>query len=373
VNTDAFVPTDPAVLDDLHDRLRRFRAVPTVELGRPLGVPPALLTTLRRHWLHDFDWRAQERRIAAHPWVETRHAALPVRAIVSRATGSADVVLLLHGWPDSVLRFERVLPHLTGISYVVPALPGFPFAAPVPGGGLSATAAADALADAMAEFGFDRYVVSAGDVGCDVAEALAARHPDRVSAMHLTDVSQTHYLIDPPTDLDDDERAYVESGHRWQAAEGGYMHEQSTRPHTLAVGLGDSPAGLAAWIVEKLIGWTDSDGSLTDVFSYDEALTWVTAYWVTGTIGTSFTPYATSGVKDWPRIDIPTVFTIFAHDLVNAPRRFAERFFAVAQWREYSHGGHFAAWEKPDDYLWGVRAALRVARPAGAAQAPSST
>ena len=140
------------------------------------------------------------------------------------------------------------------------------------------------------------------------------------------------------------------------------MHEQSTRPNTLAVALGDSPAGLAAWIGEKLVRWTDGDGSLTDVFSLDEALTWVTAYWVSGCIGTSFTPYAAGGAKGWPRLEIPTVFTIFAHDLVNVPRHFAERFFDVVAWREYDRGGHFAAWERPEDYLWGVRTALAEQR-----------
>jgi hypothetical protein len=114
-----------------------------------------------------------------------------------------------------------------------------------------------AVAAAMADLGYDRYVVSAGDVGCDVAEALAARHPDRVAALHLTDVFQYRFLVDPPQDLTADERAYVERGHAWQAAEGGYMHEQSTKPHTLAVALGDSPAGQAAWILEKLRTWTD--------------------------------------------------------------------------------------------------------------------
>ncbi len=137
------------------------------------------------------------------------------------------------------------------------------------------------------------------------------------------------------------------------------MHEQSTRPDTLAVGLGDSPAGLAAWIVEKLVRWTDGNGRLESVFTADQALTWVTAYWVTGTIGTSFGPYALGGAKDWPRIEIPTVFTVFPKDLVNAPRQFAERFFRVVEWREYDRGGHFAAWECPDDYLWGLSTALR--------------
>lgn len=120
------------------------------------------------------------------------------------------------------------------------------------------------------------------------------------------------------------------------------MHEQSTRPRTLAVGLGDSPAGMAAWILEKLIDWTD-----------------------TGAIGTSFTPYAAAAPKDWPRIEIPTVMTVFPRDLVNAPRQFVERFFSVVDWREFPHGGHFAAWEQPADYVEGVRRALGRAHPGG--------
>jgi pimeloyl-ACP methyl ester carboxylesterase len=220
---------------------------------------------------------------------------------------------------------------------------------------------AEAVAVAMAALGYERYVVSAGDVGCDVAEALAAAHPDRVAALHLTDVSQYRFLVDPPQDLSDAERAYVAHGHRWQASEGGYMHEQSTKPHTLAVGLGDSPAGLAAWILEKLRSWTNCGGDVESVFTRDELLTWITAYWVAGAIGTSFTPYAESGEARLARVEIPAVFTIFAKDLDNAPREFAERFFDVRSWSEHRSGGHFAAWERPQEYEAGVRAAAALA------------
>jgi pimeloyl-ACP methyl ester carboxylesterase len=356
MTSNAFDPTPPEVIDDLRERLRRFRPVRDVGLHGYRGVEPSLVERLVERWRTGFDWAAQEARIAAYPWEQTTRSAVPIRAIVSRAPAPAPVVLLLHGWPDSVLRFERVFPRLGDVTFVAPALPGFPFAAP--SAGMSAVDMADAVAEAMTELGFDRYAISAGDVGCDVAEALAGRHPEAVTALHLTDVSQLHYLLDPPADLDEEEREYVASGHRWQASEGGYMHEQSTRPDTLAVGLGDSPAGLAAWIVEKLVRWTDSDGDLNRVFTDDEALTWVSAYWVTGAIGTSFGPYAASRPADWPRVAAPTVFTIFPKDLVNAPRRFAERYFDVVAWRDYEAGGHFAAWERPDDYLWGLRRAL---------------
>lgn len=356
--SDTFEPASPAVLDDLDERLRRFRAVPGVGGSVDRGIEASWLRPLLRTWTERYRWREHERRIAAYPWAQSE-TEVPVRAIVAPAPADRPVVLLLHGWPDSVLRFERVIPELADVTLVIPALPGYPFAAPTQRGGFSSVELADAVAAAMIDFGFDSYVVSAGDVGCDVAEALAARHSDAVRALHLTDVSQYHFLVGLPDDLDDQERAYVEHGRRWQQQEGGYMHEQSTRPDTLAVGLGDSPAGLLAWIGEKLLRWTDSRDA--PAFTDEELLTWVTAYWTSGSIGTSFAPYAAASPKGWGRVETPTVFTIFPQDLVNAPRRFADRFFAVADWREFERGGHFGAWERPADYVWGVRRAIALA------------
>jgi pimeloyl-ACP methyl ester carboxylesterase len=350
---------EQSVLDDLRTRLRAYRrvAVPA-GYGWSRGVDGDYLARLIAYWVDAYDWREHEARIRTLPWVR----AGEIRAVHLRAAdGDAVPVLLLHGWPDSILRFERVLPLLADLHLIVPALPGFPFAVPVARRGLSSPDIAETVADAMAELGYDRYVVSAGDVGCDVAEALAAGHPDRVAALHLTDVSQYRFLVNPPQDLSDAERVYVERGHHWQATEGGYMHEQSTKPHTLAVGLGDSPAGLAAWILEKLRSWTDCDGDVETVFTRDELLTWITAYWVSGAIGTSFTPYASTGSRATGRIDVPAAFTIFPKDLVNAPREFAERFFDVRSWTEEPAGGHFAAWERPSEYAAGVGAAVAFA------------
>ncbi|MHC3474988.1 epoxide hydrolase family protein [Streptomyces sp. 7R007] len=363
----AYAPpaVEPAVLDDLRSRLRAYRRLDLPHgFGWERGVDADYLSELVGYWADSYDWQKHEARIRSLPWVLTGSGGTPVRSIHLRSADPGAVpVLLLHGWPDSTLRFDKVLPLLADLHLVVPALPGFPFAAPITQKGMSAPAMAEAVFAAMTELGYDRYVISAGDVGCDVAEALAASHPERVMALHLTDVSQYHFLIEPPHDLSEAERAYVSYGHRWQATEGGYMHEQSTKPHTLAVGLGDSPAGLAAWLVEKLRTWTDCDGDVEAVFTRDELLTWITAYWVSGAIGTSFTPYVESGPKPAGRINVPTAFTIFPKDLVNAPREFASRFFDVRSWTEHSTGGHFAAWECPEEYAAGVRAAVNLSSP----------
>src|SRR6478609_7372138 len=179
--------------------------------------------------------------------------------------------------------------------------------------GMSTFDMADLVADALAELGIERYVVSGGDIGSSVAEHLAASHAEAVSALHFTDVPYSHLFAVDPDDLSQPERDYLDAGRTWQMAEGAYALEQATKPHTLAAALGDSPVGLLAWILEKLRSWSDSDGDVETVYSRDELLTWVTLYWVSGAIGTSFAPYSenTGGI------------TMFPGDLVPAPREFA--------------------------------------------------
>ena len=360
--TEVFPRVDDETLRDLGERLRRYRRVPVPSGdGWSRGVAPDFLDGLIGYWRDHFDYRAQERRIAALPWTVHDDATVPMRLLHHVVDDSRPTVLLLHGWPDSILRFERLLPLLADVNLVVPCLPGFPFSLPVPQGGMSAVEMAGAVGELMDELGHDRYVVSAGDIGSAVAEALAAARPHRVAALHLTDVSQRHFMDELPADLTPQEREYVDRGETWQADEGAYSHEQSTKPHTLAAALGDSPAGLASWIVEKLRTWTDCGGDVESVFTKDELLTWVMAYWVTGTVGTSFSPYVSDDGRPWDKVLTPTVFMIFPHDLVNAPRHFAERLFDVRVWKELDRGGHFAAWERPDDYAWGVRQAIELA------------
>ena len=352
-----------AALDDLRERLRRFREVPLPHgHGWDRGVDPAHLRALVQHWAEAYDWRAHEEQVRAWPWVRSSGGAVPLRAVHQRSTRpGSPALLLLHGWPDSVLRFAKVLPLLRDVDVVVPALPGFPFAVQLDEPGVRPREMAAACAALMAELGHERYVVSAGDVGSEVADWVAADDAEHVVALHLTDVSQNRYRVDPPTDLSEEERAYVARGQAWQEAEGGYSHEQATKPHTLAVALGDSPAGTAAWVAEKLRSWTDSHGDVGSVFTRDELLTWVSAYWFSDAIGTSFTAYVDGGPKPDGRLAVPTAFTVFPRDLVNAPRTFAERFYDVRVWREEPSGGHFAAWEQPEAFVRGVRDALELA------------
>jgi pimeloyl-ACP methyl ester carboxylesterase len=340
--------------DHMRERLRRTRRVTTPwSEDATRGIGGARLDALLDRWANGYDWGVHERRIGEFPWETVRAGDTDLRVIHQRAADpDAPVVVLLHGWPDSVLRFERVLPLLADLQVVVPALPGFPFAAPLTTPGMSVNRIAGIVADALDELGYPRYTLSGGDVGGTVAELLAAEHPDRVAALHLTNVAPQRALTADPAELAPDAAAYLRRSAQWFRSEGGYIAQQSTRPNTLAVALGDSPAGLAAWIVEKLESWSDESA-----FTTDELLTWVTAYWVTGTIGTSFTAYAEPAALP-DRIDTPTVLSVFPHDLKPEPRSYAEAFLNVRAYVEHPAGGHFAAWEQPEAYAEDVRRAV---------------
>ncbi|MEY9855650.1 pimeloyl-ACP methyl ester carboxylesterase [Catenulispora sp. GAS73] len=342
---------------DLRTRIHDTRRVTTPwSDDKTRGVTAGRLDELLERWADGYDWAVHERRIAEFPWTTVHVGGIDLRVIHQRAAGTeAPVVVLLHGWPDSVLRFERILPLLTDMHVVIPALPGFPFAAPLTEPGMSAARMADVVAQAVSSLGYSRYTLSGGDIGGAVAEIIAAEHPDSVASLHLTNVAPQRALTADPAKLAPDATAYLARAAQWFRAEGGYIAEQSTRPNTLAVALGDSPAGLAAWLLEKLDSWSD-----TSAFTTDELLTWISVYWETGTIGTSFAAYTEPATLPPGRIETPTVFSVFAHDIKPEPRSYAEVFLNVCEYVEHAAGGHFAAWEQPEVYVRDLRRAVEL-------------
>jgi pimeloyl-ACP methyl ester carboxylesterase len=344
------------MIDDLRERLQHRHRVTIPWSDDPArGVGGASFDALLDRWADGFDWDVHQRRIDALPWQSVKSDGIELRLIHQRsADPGAPMVVLLHGWPDSVLRFERVLPLLTDLHVVVPALPGFPFAPPLTTPGMSANRIAGIVADALDQLGYDRYMLSAGDVGGIVAEVLAAEHPGRVASLHLTNVALRRAATADPAKLALDAAGYPARAGQWSRANGGFVAEQSTRPNTLAVALGDSPAGLAAWIAEKLQAWS-SDGA----FLPDDILAWVTAYWATGAIATSFATYVEPPTLA-PYVGTPTVLSVFADDFLPAPRSYAETFLNIREYVEHPVGGHFAAWEQPEQYAADVRRAITL-------------
>jgi microsomal epoxide hydrolase len=225
------------------------------------------------------------------------------------------------------------------------------------------------------ELGYERYAAHGGDWGSTVTERIARNHPASVVGIHLTDVPFTHTFT-RPDELSPAEAEYLAGVEAFQTRDGAYAMIQGHRPQTLADGLNDSPAGLAAWLVQFFQRWSDCDGDLDKRFSKDELLTNVMIYWATGTISSSFLPYydvlhagaarwAIEKARDWVGSSkVPAGFAMFPKDVSHPPRAWAERFFRVERWTQMPRGGHFAALEEPELLAEDIRAFFRPLRAA---------
>jgi pimeloyl-ACP methyl ester carboxylesterase len=372
------------ILDDLRERLTRTRLPETDERGWRDGTDLTYLQELVTYWREQFDWRAQERKLNRFNQLRGNIEGTTVHLIHERGTGPAPLpIVLAHGWPDSPFRFTKLIPLLTdpgahggdpadAFHVVAPSVPGYGFS--LRNGTYGSGHGFGGLFHAvMRELGYEHYGAHGGDLGGYVCEQLATNHHMAVIGIHLTDVLSIHAIM-PPSDLSSEEVAYVQKIGRFQQAEGAYMHIQGTKPWTPAAALTDSPAGLAAWIVEKFHAWSDCGDDIESRFSKDELLTNIMLYWTTGTIGSSFLAYRdrmkggpTPDVKGVPPPTIgadrvPTGFAIFAKDIATPPRSWAERFYDVQRWTEVPAGGHFAALEEPERLAEEIRAFFRPLR-----------
>jgi pimeloyl-ACP methyl ester carboxylesterase len=367
-------------LADLRGRLARTRFPDEVsEAGWDYGANLAYMRELVDYWRDGFDWRDQEKAINRLGHFRAEIDGFGIHFVHERGKGPDPMPLVLtHGWPDSFFRFHKLVPMLTdparyggdpadSFDVVVPSVPGYGFSDRPTERGFTSERTADLFAKLMSdELGYRRFGAHGGDVGSGVTEKLASAHADSLIGIHLTDVPYWHLFTIPQKGLSEAERGYLEAGRRWQMEEGAYALIQSTKPQTPAYALNDSPAGLAAWIVEKFRTWSDCDGDVESRFTKDELLTNVMIYWVSETINSSFRVYYETQHNPPEHrgeyIRVPTGVAIFPKDLVPAPREFAERFFEVQRWTEMPRGGHFAAMEEPELLAEDIRAAFRSLR-----------
>ena len=286
--------------------------------------------------------------------------------------------MLTHGWPSSFTEHLPLIPLLTdpaahggraedAFDVVVTSLPGYGFSSRPAGPGLTSSRIADLWHTLMRHgLGYTRFGAHGSDIGAGVTNRLGWRHPDSVAGIHLAAVS----FAEPPPPWSPAEREYRAAVARWDEDEGAYSHVQSTKPATLAMALNDSPAGLAAWIVEKFRAWGDCDGDVETHFGRDQLLTNLTIYWATQTIGSSVRLYYEHRrhgglMPPGTRVQVPAGFAIFANEFVPAgrpPRELAERTYQVTRWSELPHGGHFAALEEPETLAEEIRAFFRPLR-----------
>ncbi|GAA2164845.1 epoxide hydrolase family protein [Actinomadura napierensis] len=348
-------------LDDLRSRLLATRwpaAWPTG--GWDAGTDAGELSRLIGHWASGYDWRAHEAAINALPSHFADIDGTPVHYL--RFDGERPGALPLvatHGWPSSFLELTGLADRLANPSryggdaadaftVIVPSLPGFAFSPQRPS--LDRTVQTHELWHRLMhdELGFDRYAAHGGDLGAGISARLGEAHPEAVVGIHVLAVAAPASY--DPSSLTPEERAHLEAVAAWSAEEGGYQHQQSTRPLTLGYGLADSPAGLLAWIVEKYRAWSDNGGDLSSRFSDDFVLTQASLYWFTRTISTSFRPYyeySKGLTRRVERVDVPTAVALFPADISRPPRSWAERTYNVTRYTRMPRGGHFAAHEEP--------------------------
>ena len=360
------IAVDEDVLRDLRDRIQRTRWPDQVTgTGWDYGTDLCYLRDLLASW-HDFDWAAQQRRLNSAAHFRAEVGGLGVHLVHERGRGPAPFPLLLtHGWPSSFTEYGRLIPLLTdpgshgadpgdAFDVVVPSLPGYGFSDRPAAPGLVFPGIAGRWHRLMTEgLGYRRFGAHGTDIGAGVTARLGLQYPQAVAGVHLSSVG----LPEPPEPWSAAEREYVAAVRRWFAEEGGYEHLQATRPQTAGYGLADSPAGLAAWIIEKFRAWSDSGGDVESRFSREQLLTNLTVYWVTGTITSSMRLYYEYGRYDTPLspaspVRVPAGFAIFGHEFRpfgQPPRELAERFFPrITRWAELPRGGHFPAAEEPE-------------------------
>ncbi|KAG8154406.1 epoxide hydrolase family protein [Burkholderia catarinensis] len=357
---------DEAV-DDLRRRLRDSR-LPILTPGEPWqqGVDGAWLRELIAYWADGFDWRAAERELNRLPQFVAEVGGQRVHFAHRRGAGPKPYPLVVtHGWPGSFFEFHLLIDRLCdpaafggdpddAFDVVAPSLPGFLFSPTPAAPGTSSFQVADRWRELMFGLGYRRFGAQGGDLGAGVSIALGARHGDAVDGIHLNFLPGTYEpAADATQPLSADEQAFLRQKNDWIALEGGYAHVHATKPHTLAVGLNDSPAGLAAWIGEKFRAWSDCDGDIARRFSRDTLLTGISLYWFTGCIGSSIQMYWENRLQPMrfaagQRMAPPVAFARFPKEIGRPLRSWVERVFDVVQWTDMPAGGHFAAMEEPD-------------------------
>jgi pimeloyl-ACP methyl ester carboxylesterase len=346
-----------AQLDDLRRRLESARWPAEIEdAGWDYGTDQSFLRAVVARWLDGYDWRATEAELNGWGSFVTEAAGQRVHLLHARADDPDAIPLVLtHGWPGSIVEFLDALPALREqFHVVVPAMPGYGFSGPTRRRGVDSGAVADAVADVMAQLGYERYVAQGGDWGGVVTRHLGERHAPNVAAIHcnMLFAMPAPGDADPMAGVTEQELAAFGAAAERIADGTAYMAQQSTRPHSLGFGLDDSPLGLAGWILEKFHAWCDTREGIP--IRTDRLIDNLMLYWLTGTGTSAARLYCesqragTSATSEWTgRVDVPTGYAIYPYELLQTPRAWAEKRYDLVHYAQQDRGGHFAAFEQP--------------------------
>jgi epoxide hydrolase len=381
------VAVDDAVLRDLKDRLARTRFPDQIDgSGWEHGVDLAYMKDLVTYWKDKYDWRAHEKKLNDLPQFTTEIDGLSIHFLHVRSKEkNALPLVLVHGWPGSVYEFHKVIGPLTdpaahggkaedAFHVVCPSLPGFGFSGKPREKGWNSGRMAETIAKLMARLGYDRYGAQGGDWGGGIVFTLARSDGGHCVGAHNNFPGGSRPTDDPLRGVTPEEMKRVEKRNQELNDHRAYGAIHGTRPLTIGYALNDSPAGLAAWVVDKFWAWSDHGGDLEKSFSKDELLTNVMIYWVTETMPSSVRIYYESS-HPGPRPksmtpfkgggkSAPIGFALFPKEINQPPRAWVERSLGrpLEHWTEMPRGGHFAALEEPALLVEDVRKFFRNLR-----------
>jgi len=386
-----------ASLADLQRRIAATRW-PGEELvaDQSQGVQLATIQALATYWGTGYDWRKCEAKLNALPQFTAEIDGLDIHFIhVKSRHEDALPLIITHGWPGSVIELLEVVGPLTdptahggraedAFDLVIPSLPGYGFSAAPPSVGWDPGRTARAWAELMSRLGYTRYVAQGGDIGAGVTDAMAIQAPDGLAGIHLNFLRRPPLAVAAallgrapvPQGFTDDERAALAAF--GAQARKGYAAEQGQSPQTIGYPLTDSPAGLAAWMLEHD---TDSYHKISRAFAggppsggltRDHIVDNITLYWLTGTATSAARMYWESGRSTAaaaaagqapPEVSLPVAFTVFPGEIFQAPRTWVEQVYPhLVYFHQADRGGHFAAWEEPQLFSEELRAGFRSLR-----------
>jgi len=355
------VKIEQKILDDLKLRIKNTRWPDEIEGSNwDYGASLSYMKELVDYWLYDFDWRKTENEINKYENYIAGIDGYDVHFLHIKGKGEKSVpIIITHGWPGSFLEMMKIIPLLSENSkftfdLVIPSMPGFGFSQKLNHTGGNVSFMADIWLRLMRELGYEKFGVQGGDFGAGVSAFISLKYPDNVIGMHLNYIpGNYHPELADGEELTEEENNFIKSEAEWFLKEGGYSHQQNTKPLTLAYGLNDSPAGLCAWIIEKMYGWAECKGNIENVFTKDELLSNVTLYWVTETIHSSMRLYNENrrsplrlGKNSF--INVPVGIARFKSEEPFPPGKYIRIGFNIQHWSDFSEGGHFPAMEKPE-------------------------
>lgn len=372
------IAVEPEVIEDLRERLQRTRWIDDyTDVGWSIGTDQRYLRGLVEEWATTFDWYAVQDRLNAFDQIETVIDGQRIHAFHQRSPrADATPLLLVHGWPGSVIEFIDCIGPLSdpdshgatgapAFHVVCPSIPGYGFSGPTAEKGWNGRRISRALDDLMHALGYDSYAGAGGDWGANILTDLArSDRQSSLTALHLTMPTGLPPAPGHVDELTEFEQASLDHwNHALATGRVEHVSINSHRPHTYALAMNDSPAGLLSWLVDMCRSFTVYEGDVEEALSREQLLANATIYWATGTIASAMRLYVEHARQkaadpNPPFVTVPISVSIFPDDIRRWPRAWAERALTITEWEVLPAGGHFGSWEQPELFVDAVRRAL---------------